>query len=142
MNFQHAVPVAPGRRRAAGFVDKLRGQFRLAGAVGTVVDPQGATGQGHAFPRLRFLFELLGGTRFHRIAREIKMEHLRRRSGIVGEGIGGHVAMPPRGAANDDVNTQGKAPGDRLFEQPADFVSLDVGIDDQIAALDIGFRTL
>jgi hypothetical protein len=61
---------------------------------------------------------------------------------IVGERIGGHVTVPLRGPANDDVNAQIKARRDRLFQQPTDFVSLDVSIDDQIAALDIRFGTL
>jgi hypothetical protein len=84
----------------------------------------------------------LAALAFQRIAREIKMEHLRHCCGIVGEGISSHVAVPLRGPANDDVNAQAKAPSDRLFEQPAHFVGRDISIDNQIAALDIRFRTL
>ena len=70
------------------------------------------------------------------------MEHLRHGCSIVSEGISSHVAFPLRRPANDDVNAQAKALSDRLFEQPAHFVSRDISIDNQIAALDIRFRTL
>jgi hypothetical protein len=46
-----------------GFVDKKRRQFRFAGTVHAVVDPQRAAGHGQALPGLRLLLELLGGAR-------------------------------------------------------------------------------
>ena len=50
--------------------------------------------------------------------------------------------MPLRGRAHDDVDSQAEALGDGTFEQRANFVGLQVGIDNQVAALDIGLRTL
>jgi hypothetical protein len=67
------------------------------------------------------------------------MEHLRQARSIVSERISGHVTVPLGGSANDNINAQAKARPDCFFEQAAHMVSLDLGIDDQIAALDISF---
>jgi isopenicillin N synthase-like dioxygenase len=141
-DFQDAVPVAPGRRRTAGLVDQQRRKLRPGDAVRAVVDPQRAGRHGNALAGLRLRRQRRSGARIARLAREIKIQHLRHGRGIVGKRIGCQVSMPLCGRAHDDVDAQAEALGDGTFEQRADFVGRQVGVDNEVAALDIGLRTL